>query len=65
MRVSFQTLEDIEMGCYYTEGSLVMCRGLHSDDVFYVQSMRQPPLHARKTFAFKVNEYDYFGAYTM
>lgn len=26
--------------------------------------MKQPPLHARKSFIFKVNETDYFGAYT-
>jgi hypothetical protein len=26
--------------------------------------LKQPPLHARKSFIFKVNETDYFGAYT-
>lgn len=25
--------------------------------------MKQPPLHARKSFVFKLNEQDYFGAF--
>lgn len=41
-----------------------MCCGLHQSEVFEITSLQQPPLHARKTFIFKLNEADYFGAYT-
>jgi hypothetical protein len=64
VRVSFQGLEQADCNVYYTEGMVVMCRGLHSDDVFYISHIRMPPLHARKSFIFKLNETDYFGAYT-
>ncbi|TNV81490.1 hypothetical protein FGO68_gene12645 [Halteria grandinella] len=64
VRISFANLEQADASVFYTEGMLVMCRGLHSDDVFYIHSLRMPPLHARKSFIFKLNEADYFGAYT-
>ncbi len=64
VKVSFSQLEDVETDSFFTEGSLILCRGLHHDECFYIFDMKQPPLHARKSFIFKVNETDYFGAYT-
>lgn len=55
----------VDADAFFTEGSLVMCCGLHNNDCFYISHMRQPPLHARKSFIFKVNEADYFGAYSL
>lgn len=49
---------------FFTEGSLVLCRGIHHDECLYILDLQQPPLHARKSFIFKVNEADYFGGYT-
>ncbi len=64
VRVSFSQLETVDTDAFFPEGSLVMCRGLHYDDCLYILDLRQPPLHARKSFIFKLNETDYFGAYT-
>lgn len=64
VRVSFSQLERVDSDCFFTEGSVVLCRGLYYDEIFMLTDLKQPPLHARKSFTFKVNEADYFGAYT-
>lgn len=32
--------------------------------MFKVSQVMHPPLHARKTFTYKLNEHDYFGSYS-
>ena len=64
VKVSFSNLERVDGGSYFTEGSMVLARGLHHSECFHLTNLRQPPLHARKSFIFKLNQADYFGAYT-
>ena len=64
VKVSFSQLERVDPDSFFTEGSLVLCRGIHHDECLYILDLQQPPLHARKSFIFKVNEADYFGGYT-
>ena len=56
VKVSFAELEYVQKDCFFTEGSLILACGLYHGDCFYLTQMKQPPLHARKSFVFKLNE---------
>lgn len=63
-KLDFSRLETVDDSAFFTEGSLVLCRGFHNDEQLSVTDLLMPPLHAKKSSVFKVNEADYFGAYT-
>ena len=62
--MSFTELEHVDNDAFFTENMILMCCGIYHNDTFYLTNIRLPPLHARKSFMFKVNENDYFGAYS-
>lgn len=64
VRVAFQDLEWVDPDSFFTESCVVLCCGTYRDDMFKLTHIMHPPLHAKKSFKFKLNEHDYFGAYT-
>ena len=66
IRVQFSELQYADPACFYTENQVLLCKGTYKGDMFYVVSMEHPPLYAAKSrqITFKVNQSDYFGAYS-
>eukprot|EP00347_Sterkiella_histriomuscorum_P020272 403338437 len=64
VKVSFSELEFADPEVFFTENSILMCCGIYHNETYFLTQIRQPPLHAQKSLQFKVNERDYFGAYS-
>ena len=63
VKVSFTELEYADPDALFTENCILLCCGLYHNETFYLTKIMHPPLHARKSFIFKLNEQDYFGSY--
>ena len=64
VKISFTELEYADPEVFFTENSILMCCGIYHNETFFITHMKMPPLHAQKSLSFKLNEKDYFGAYT-
>jgi len=64
VRLSFTELVFVDPEVFVTECSVVLAYGIYHNEVFSPTHLKFPPLHAQKSMAFKLNEQDYFGAYT-
>lgn len=64
VKVSFAELEYAEPDALFTENCIILCCGEYHNETFYLTHIMHPPLHARKSFLFKLNEHDYFGSYS-
>ena len=66
IRVSFSDLQYADPDCFFTENQILLCKGNYVGEMFQLTSIEQPPLYSHKTreITFKVNQSDYFGAYS-
>ena len=64
IKLSFTELDYADPDAYFTENMIIMAHGYHSAGTFFVNRIEHPPMHANKSLWMKVNELDYFGAYT-
>lgn len=66
IRLSFSDLQYADPTCFYTENQVLLCKGSYKGDMFHIVSIEQPPLYSSKAreITFKVNQSDYFGAYS-
>ena len=63
VKVSFAQLEYVEPDAFFTEMCILLCEGKYENGMFYLLRVLHPPLHANKSFKYKLNEQDYFGSY--
>lgn len=61
--MSFIELEHVEPDAFFTESCVILTEGKYMNGMFYLHTVLHPPLHANKSFKFKINEQDYFGSY--
>ena len=62
-KVSFAELSFVEPDAFFMENCIILAQGCYKNGMFYLQTVMHPPLHANKSFKFKINEQDYFGSY--
>lgn len=62
--IRFSELQYADPEAFFAESMVVLCCGIYKNDCFYITHIKHPPLHAHKSFVFRLNETDYFGAYT-
>lgn len=63
IKLSFQELEYADPDAFFTENSILLIQGYYDNNELKVIQMEHPPMHARRSITYKVNEQDYFGAY--
>jgi DNA polymerase epsilon subunit 2 len=63
VKISFAELEHVEPDAFFLENCAILCEGKFQNGMFYLLTVLHPPLHANKSFKFKINEMDYFGSY--
>lgn len=56
VKVSFGEIEYVEPDAFFTENSVLLVEGKYQNGMFYLLTIMQPPLHANKSFKFKINE---------
>ena len=66
IRIAFTDLQYADPECFFTENQVLLCKGTFKGEMFYPVSIEQPPIYSHKLrdIHFKVNQGDYFGAYS-
>ena len=63
IRLSFQELSYADPDAFFTENCILLVQGHYDNNEFKVSQLEHPPMHAKRSLRFKINEQDYFGAY--
>ena len=63
VKISFAELKHVEPDAFFMENCVILAEGKYENSMFYLHTVLHPPLHANKSFKFKINEQDYFGSY--
>ena len=66
IRVTFSDLQYADPEFFFTENQVLLCNGYYRGEMFHAVSVEQPPMYAARSreINFKVNQSDYFGAYS-
>ena len=63
VKISFNTLENVDRECFFTESQVVLAEGAFDDGIFNLFTIIQPPLLKDKPSRFALKDMDYFGNY--
>lgn len=56
VKVSFEEISHVEPDAFFTENCIILAEGCYKNEKFYLHTVMHPPLHANKSFKFKINE---------